>query len=112
MYDQKISFYFYNCLRIYLRLIIVFRFIQDLVTKDYFQQKPKVILHHVIKLLDHVVLTLDLYNDEEKISCMYNFLYAVIRPAGILESMKLINIIDKWKMHLFKLHIARMQLLI
>lgn len=80
--------------------------------KDYFHKKPHVILHRVINLLDHVVVTFDLYQDEEKLDCMYNFLYAVIRPSGILESMHLINIIDKWKMHLFKLHITRIKLML
>lgn len=78
--------------------------------KDYFDRKPKVILHRVVKLLDHVVVTLDLYKNEEKLNCMYHFLYAVIRPAGLLESMNIINIIDKWKLQLFKLHIDRKRL--
>ncbi|XP_025419913.1 uncharacterized protein LOC112690180 isoform X2 [Sipha flava] len=87
-------------------------FVQDMVTKDYLHRKPKIILHRIIKLLDHVVVTLDLYKNEEKLECMYHFFYAVIRSAGFFEYMDLINVIDKWKMQLFKLHIDRKRLMI
>lgn len=78
---------------------------QDLVTKDYFDQNSKRLLYGVIQLLEHVVIVFDLYQDKERLSKMYEFLTAAIRSKGLSDSLNLVNILDQWKLRLFRLHI-------
>lgn len=82
-----------------------FRFVQDLVTKDYFEQNSKRLLSSVIWLLEHVVVVFDLYQDKERMSKMYEFFNAVMRPKGLSDTLNLVNILDQWKLRLFRLHI-------
>lgn len=85
----------------------MFRFVQDLVDKNYFKNNPKKVLFSVIQLLEHVVFVLDLYSEEEKLHTMYNFLNAAVKPSGFSDSMKLINILDQWRLRLFRLYVNR-----
>lgn len=75
--------------------------------KTYFQSNPKKILERVIQLLEHVVVTFDLYKNEDKLSIMYDFLNSIARPNGWSQSLKLVNILDQWKLQLFRLHVDR-----
>lgn len=86
---------------------ILFRFVQDLVSKNYFNTNPKNVLYNVIQLLEHVVVIFDLYKEEEKLDGMYNFLNAAVKPTGLLDSQKLVNILDQWRLQLFRLHVNR-----
>lgn len=98
----------YYYLRFVLKLPIVlfgFRFVQDLVNGDFFKQNPISIVYNVIQLLEHVVVVFDLYANEEKLSEMYRFLKAAIRQIGLLDSNKFVNILDQWRLRLFRLHI-------
>lgn len=74
--------------------------------KKYFQQNPKALIY-VITLLEHVVVIFDLYKDEEKLSCMYDFLNSIAKPTKLLDSYKLVNILDQWRLKLFRLHAIR-----
>lgn len=85
----------------------MFRFVQDLVDKNYFKNNPKKVLFSVIQLLEHVVFVFDLYSEEEKLHTMYNFLNAAVKPSGLLDSMKLINVLDQWRLRLFRLFVNR-----
>lgn len=82
-------------------------FIQDLVDKNYFNKNPKKVLFSVIQLLEHIVVIFELYTEEEKLHNMYDFLNAAVKPIGLSDSMRLINIIDQWRLRLFRLHINR-----
>lgn len=72
---------------------------------DYFKNK-KHVLKNVIELLEHVVVILDLFKDEKKLSVMYDFLYSIIRPTDHMNQT-LVNILDQWRLKLFRLHIER-----
>ncbi|VVC34073.1 Hypothetical protein CINCED_3A000319 [Cinara cedri] len=85
-------------------------FVQDLVDKKYFKKNPET-LSYVIELLEHVVFILDLYKDEEKLSDMYDFLYCLAKSTKLLDSHKLINILDQWRLRLFRLHATRKSIL-
>lgn len=74
--------------------------------RNYFKQNQKV-LSHIIELLEHVVIVFDLYQDEEKLNDMYNFLYSIAKPSKLLDSHKLVNILDQWRLKLFRMHITR-----
>lgn len=81
--------------------------------KNYFSQNSKKILKNLIHLLEHVVVILDLYKNEEKLSNMYDFLYANAKPVGLSESsLRLVNILDQWKLHLFRLHVNRKKMFV
>lgn len=80
---------------------------QDLVDKNYFNKNPKKVLYSVIQLLEHVVIVFDLYEEEEKLNSMYNFLNAAVKPTGLSDSLKLVNILDQWRLRLFRLHVNR-----
>ncbi|XP_060878120.1 uncharacterized protein LOC132950616 [Metopolophium dirhodum] len=82
-------------------------FVQDLVDKNYFKNNPKKVLFSVIQLLEHVVFIFDLYSEEEKLDTMYNFLNAAVKPSGLSDSMKLINVLDQWRLRLFRLYVNR-----
>ncbi|XP_022161948.1 uncharacterized protein LOC111027806 [Myzus persicae] len=82
-------------------------FVQDLVDKEFFNRRPKRLLYHLIRLLEHVVIVFDLYSDEKKLSEMYDFLNALAKPTGISDSLKLVNILDQWRLGLFRLHVNR-----
>ncbi|XP_015373738.1 PREDICTED: uncharacterized protein LOC107168745 [Diuraphis noxia] len=82
-------------------------FVQDLVDKNYFKKSPKKVLFSVVQLLEHVVFIFDLYKEEEKLQDMYNFLNAAIKPSGLSDSMKLINILDQWRLRLFRFYVNR-----
>ncbi|XP_025195249.1 uncharacterized protein LOC112594595 isoform X2 [Melanaphis sacchari] len=82
-------------------------FVQDFVDKNYFNKNPKKVLFSVIQLLEHVVVILDLYEEEEKLHKMYNFLNAALKPTGLSNSLKFINILDQWRLRLFRLHVNR-----
>lgn len=85
----------------------MFRFVQDLVDKNYFKNNPKKVLFSVIQLLEHAVFIFDLYSEEEKLNTMYNFLNAAVKPSGLSDSMKLINVLDQWRLRLFRLYVNR-----
>lgn len=74
--------------------------------KNYFKQNQKV-LSHVIELLEHVVIVFDLYKDEEKLNNMYDFLHSISRPTKLIDSHKLVNILDQWRLKLFRIHVTR-----
>ncbi|XP_026805075.1 uncharacterized protein LOC113548408 [Rhopalosiphum maidis] len=82
-------------------------FVQDLVDKNYFKNNPKTVLFSVIQLLEHVVIIFDLYQEEEELYKMYNFLNAAVKPTGLTDSLRLINILDQWRLRLFRLHVNR-----
>jgi len=86
---------------------ILFRFVQDLVDKNYFKNNPKTVLFSVIQLLEHVVIIFDLYQEEEELYKMYDFLNAAVKPTGVIDSLRLINILDQWRLRLFRLHVNR-----
>jgi len=88
-------------------LTFFFRFVQDLVDKDFFNRRPKRILYRLIRLLEHVVIVFDLYRDEKKLSEMYDFLNIMVKPTGLSDSLKLVNILDQWRLRLFRLHVNR-----
>lgn len=74
--------------------------------RNYFRQNPKHILKSIIRLLEHVVIVFDLYQDEKKLSDMCDFFHSIIRPTyGMLGSQNLVNILDQWRLKLFRLHI-------
>ncbi|XP_026818923.1 uncharacterized protein LOC113557546, partial [Rhopalosiphum maidis] len=81
-------------------------FVQDLVDNNYFKTNPKKV-SSVIKLLEHVVIIFDLYEEEEKLNNMYNFLNATVKRNGLSDSLKLINILDQWRLRLFRIHVNR-----
>ncbi|XP_025205348.1 uncharacterized protein LOC112601785 [Melanaphis sacchari] len=81
-------------------------FVQDLVNKDFFNRKPKKLLYCLIHLLEHIVIVFDLYTDEKKLSDMYDFFNYVIKPNGLSDSLKLVNILDQWRLQLFRLHVG------
>lgn len=91
--------------------LFCFRFIQDLVDRHYFGQNPIKVLKHIIKLLEHVVITFNLYADEKKMSDMYYFLHSIINPSMTVMTRfpKLLNILNQWKMHLFRLHLENIK---
>ncbi|VVC34833.1 Hypothetical protein CINCED_3A013951 [Cinara cedri] len=87
-------------------------FIQDLVDTNYLKQIPKSELELIFRLLEHVVFIFNLYKDEDKLRDMFEFLHGIIRPKnGLIEqfpgSLKLLNIIDQWRLQLFRLHVYR-----
>ncbi|XP_060854125.1 uncharacterized protein LOC132931987 [Rhopalosiphum padi] len=82
-------------------------FVQDLVDKNYFKNNPKTVLFSVIQLLEHVVIIFDLYQEEEELYKMYDFLNAAVKPTGLIDSLRLINILDQWRLRLFRLHVNR-----
>uniref|UniRef100_A0A2S2NAR2 Uncharacterized protein n=1 Tax=Schizaphis graminum TaxID=13262 RepID=A0A2S2NAR2_SCHGA len=82
-------------------------FVHDLVDKNYFKNNPKAVLFSVIQLLEHVVIIFDLYEEEEELYKMYNFLNAAVKPTGLSDSLRLINILDQWRLRLFRLHVNR-----
>jgi len=88
-----------------------FRFVQDNVNKDFFNKKPKRLLYRLIRLLEHIVIVFDLYTDEKKLSEMYDFLHSVVGPTGLSDSLKLVNILDQWRLRLFRLHVNRQSVL-
>jgi hypothetical protein len=83
---------------------ILFRFVQDLVDNNYFKKNPKKV-SSVIKLLEHVVIVFDLYEEEEKLNNMYNFLNAAVKRNRLSDSQRLINILDQWRLRLFRIHV-------
>jgi len=90
---------------------ILFRFVQDLVDKNYFNKNKK-ILCCVIQLLEHVVFIFDLYQEEKKLEEMYEFLNAAVKPTGLSDSLKLVNILDQWRLRLTRLQFNRNLVLI
>ncbi|XP_027844062.2 uncharacterized protein LOC114124833 isoform X2 [Aphis gossypii] len=86
-------------------------FVQDYVNKDFFNNKPKRLLYRLIRLLEHVVIVFDLYTDEKKLNEMYDFLHCVVKPTGLSDSLKLVNILDQWRLRLFRLHVNRQNVL-
>jgi len=94
-------------LRVLILNTILFRFVQDLVDKNYFKKNPTKVLSSVIQLLEHVVFVFDLYKEEKKLEDMYNFLNAVIKPSGLSDSMRLVNVLDQWRLQLFRLYVNR-----
>ncbi|XP_016658041.1 uncharacterized protein LOC107883100 [Acyrthosiphon pisum] len=81
-------------------------FVQDLVEMNYFEKNPKKVLSSVVQLLEHVVFVFDLYQEDEKLHTMYNFLNASIKRSGISDSMRLVNIIDQWRLRLFRFFVT------
>ncbi|XP_050522515.1 uncharacterized protein LOC126895077 [Daktulosphaira vitifoliae] len=86
-------------------------FVQDMVNKEYFTKHPMKLLQYVVDLLEHIVIVFDLYQDEEKLNSMYNFLYAAARPSGITQSLKIVNTLDQWRLRLFRLHVNRKKII-
>lgn len=86
----------------------MFRFVQDLVDKNYFKINPEKVLSSVVQLLEHVVFIFDLYKEEEKLRDMYDFLYAAINPKKMsVHSNRLINVLDQWRLRLFRITLNR-----
>lgn len=79
--------------------------------KDFFNSRPKRLLYRLIRLLEHVVIIFDLYQDEEKLSQMYDFLSGMAKPTGLSDSTKLVNILDQWRLQLYRLHVNRINML-
>lgn len=77
--------------------------------RDYFSQNPTKVLKSIIRLLEHVVITFDLYTDEKKMSDMYDFLYSIIKPSvsAMSKFPKLLSTLDHWRLHLFRLHVQK-----
>lgn len=75
--------------------------------RKYFKENPNSVLHHIIRLLEHVVIVFDLYQDEQKLNDMYNFLSVATRPLGMEGSLRLIGILDQWRLKLFRLYVYR-----
>lgn len=84
-----------------------FRFVQDLVNRDYFKLKPNNVLYNVIKLLEHVVIIFNLYEHEKKLTEMYDFLLSLVKSAVLSESLIYINILDQWKFRLMRLRVLQ-----
>ncbi|XP_022178168.1 uncharacterized protein LOC111039145 [Myzus persicae] len=82
-------------------------FVQDVVDKNYFKKTPKKVLSSVVQLLEHVVFVFDLYKEEKKLEDMYNFLHAAVKPSGLSDSMRLVNVLDQWRLQLFRLYVNR-----
>lgn len=82
-----------------------FRFVQDLVNGNYFKENPITVAYNVIQLLEHVVVVFDLYANEEKLSEMHRFLKAAIKQIGPSDSNKFVNILDQWRLRLYRLHV-------
>jgi len=76
------------------------------VDKNYFKKNEKKIVYSVIRLLEHVVIIFDLYKEEEKLNNMYNFLYTAVESTG-LSDQRFINILDQWRLRLFRLQVNR-----
>lgn len=86
----------------------MFRFVQDLVDTNYFKINPEKVLSSVVQLLEHVVFIFDLYKEEEKLRDMYDFLYAAIHPKQMSDnSNRLINVLDQWRLRLFRITVNR-----
>jgi len=83
-----------------------------LVNEDYFKQSSKQILYIVIRLLEHIVVIFDLYQDEDKLNKMYDFLYYFAKPTNLLDSRELMSVIEQWRMKLFRLHVYRSTILV
>jgi len=95
---------------IHLRILLFFkclRFIQNVVDKMFFKKHPDRILDNVIVLMEHVVNVFDLYQDEKQLKDMYDFLYVATRPMGKVKSLRLIGILDQWRLKLFRLYVIR-----
>lgn len=77
--------------------------------RDYLNQNPNKVLKNIIQLLEHVVITFDLYSDEKKMSDMYDFLRSIVKPSvsAMSKFPKLLSILDHWRLHLFRLHMQR-----
>ncbi|CAI6371533.1 unnamed protein product [Macrosiphum euphorbiae] len=82
-------------------------FVQDLLEMNYFKENPNKVLSSVVQLLEHVVFVFDLYQEDKKMHSMYNFLNSAIKHSGISDSIKLVNIIDQWRLRLFRLFVDR-----
>lgn len=72
--------------------------------KGYFETNPT-LLYSVIRLLDHVVFTYNLYRDEENMCNMYSFLYDLVKSVEC--SNELANILDRWRLELFYFEVCR-----
>jgi len=57
------------------------------------------------------VIVFDLYSGEKKLSDMYDFLNAMAKPTGLSDSLKLVNVLDIWRLQLFRLHVNRKNVL-
>lgn len=79
--------------------------------KDYFKQNPKRILYLTVNLLEHIVIVFDLYQDEEKLNDMYEYLSAVVRSIELCNSMDTLNILAQWNLRLFRLYVNRLNVL-
>lgn len=76
----------------------------------YFVGKSKRIIKTTIKLLEHVVIEFDLYQNEEKLIQMYSFLKNNVRlslPFCDKSTIKSNNILDRWNMDIFRLQMNR-----
>ncbi|XP_022176748.1 uncharacterized protein LOC111038114 [Myzus persicae] len=82
-------------------------FVLDLVDKNFFKKKPQV-LSKVVQLLEHVVFIFDLYKEDKKLDFMYHFLYTAVNLSGLSDSTRLLNILDIWRLTLFRLQINRL----
>lgn len=86
-------------------ILFGFRFVQDLVSRSYFKENPITVIYNVIHLLEHVVIVFDLYANEEKLNEMHHFLKAALKQIGLLNSNNFVNILDQWRLRLFRLHV-------
>lgn len=87
------------------RILFGFRFVQDQVNGNYFKENPITVVYNVIQLLEHVVVVFDLYANEEKLNEMHHFLKTSIKQIVLSDSNKFVNILDQWRLRLFRLHV-------
>ncbi|KAL5238955.1 hypothetical protein ACI65C_006365 [Semiaphis heraclei] len=82
-------------------------FVQDFVDQNYFKKNPRKVLSTVVRLLEHIVIVFDLYNEEEKLNNMYHFLNSAVQSIGLSDSATLINVLDTWRLQLFRKYVNR-----
>lgn len=97
----SIKYLYYNNI-----ILNTFRFVQDVVDQIYFKQNPEVI-ESVVKLLEHVVITFDLYQDEEKLNYMYELLNKNAKRFASSNYFRILNTLEQWQLRLFRLHMNR-----
>lgn len=71
-----------------------------MVNKNYFKQNATRFCY-IVRLMEHIVIVFDLYRDKKKLKNMYDFFY-YSKNHGRL-SLKLVNILDQWKLKLLRL---------
>jgi len=88
----------------YIIIIIYLRFVQDLVPRKYFNKHPNH-MECVIRLLEHVVFVLDLYENREKLQCMHDYMRSLL-PHRIISLISPLSVtLDMWRLRLFRLHV-------